>query len=376
MIWEYIIENRQLLLFGVFAVAAFIQLVYHLLIFLRLAFYQPKNTTDKKEGVSIVISAKNEEYRLERFLPKILEQDYPEYEVVVVNDCSDDDSKEVLKQFQKTYPHLKVVNLVETRTFIRGKKFPLSIGIRCAKHEWLLFTDADCEPASNQWLRNMQRHFTEDKSIVLGYGKYFKEKGLTNKLIRFDTFFIALQYLSLAISGMPYMGVGRNMAYRKSLFLKGKGFSSHYGIPSGDDDLFVNEHARRKNTKIEISKESFTASIPKQSFAQWFAQKRRHLTTGGHYRRLHKIVLSTYLISQWIFYLSFILLMIFPHLIYICLGIFGLRLTSQFLSYGLTMRQLEEKDLIPFSILFELFFMIFNPIVYISTLISKPSRWK
>ncbi len=198
------------------------------------------------EPVSVIICARNEDENLTEFLPKILTQEYPEFEVIVVNDCSWDNTETVIDEFARIFPNLKKISIKEDENYKHGKKFAVLVGIKGAKYENLVFTDADCYPSSNTWLKEMASGFTSKKEILLGYGAYIKTHGFLNKLIRFDTFTIALRYLSAGMKGKAYMGVGRNLGYKKSLFFKHKGFSSHYHINSGDDDLFVNEAATKK----------------------------------------------------------------------------------------------------------------------------------
>jgi glycosyltransferase involved in cell wall biosynthesis len=176
-----------------------------------------------KDPVSVIICARNEEQNLREFLPSVLEQEYPDYEVIVVNDCSDDDSYNVLGEYIKQYPNLRVSNITRDPKFTHNKKFAKFIGIKAAKNEKLLFIDADCRPETGKWLGMMVSHFDDKTDFVLGYGGYFRKKGLLNKYIRCDSMFIAMQYLGMAIRGIPYMGVGRNLAYRRSVFLRTKG---------------------------------------------------------------------------------------------------------------------------------------------------------
>jgi len=220
MVWlQSILSSLYWPLIVALLVALFVQLIYYWLIFSRVAFYNhtKRPVSESKEPVSVIVCAKNEYHNLVRFLPKLLEQDYPEYEVVVVNDASDDDTFYLLRELADKYPRLKVVNITQNLNFFSGKKFPLSIGIKSAKYELVLLTDADCFPAGPNWIEKMQSAFSGKTEIVLGYGSYAPQPGLLNRLIRFDTLMVAVQYMSNAMIGMPYMGVGRNLAYRKSL---------------------------------------------------------------------------------------------------------------------------------------------------------------
>ncbi len=210
------------------------------------------NSKIEKKGVSVIICARNEADNLNNFLPSVLEQDYPDFEVIVVNDCSEDHTDDVLGKFLMQYPRLKISTITKDPKFSHNKKFAQFIGIKAAKNEILLFTDADCQPESDKWIGQMASHFNDKTDFVIGYGGYLREKGLLNKYICYESTAIAMQYFGMAIRGVPYMGVGRNLSYRRSVFFANKGFGSHNHIISGDDDLFVNSHANRENTIAEF----------------------------------------------------------------------------------------------------------------------------
>ncbi len=384
-------------IFVLFVIAFIIQLIFYWGIFARLAFYKKRKTTDsnlpspnsqipnfRSLPVSVVICAKNEFHNLQQFLPYVLEQDYPDFEVVVVNDCSDDDTEFLLEDFSKKYKNLKTVNIQNNVNFFSGKKFPLSVGIKSAKNDILLLTDSDCKPKSKYWIREMVSNYQTPKSeiqnpkspdIVLGYGAFEKKPGFINKLMRYDTLTIAIQYLSFSLAGIPYMGVGRNLSYRKELFYKNKGFTSHYTIRSGDDDLFINQVAGRKNTAIEISYDSHTLTEPKSTFSLWLKQKKRHLTTGKYYRLVHKFSLGLFTISQISFFLAFILLLCNTYQIYIILSFFILRLISLLAINKKCITKLDERNLLLFSPLFEIIILVLNTYLIFSNLIFKSNKW-
>jgi len=378
MLFQYYREEPLLFcILAILILSAFIQLVYYWAVFARLAFRRKSienNAPDKP--VSVVICARNEYMNLAENLPLILQQDYPNFEVVVVNDNSDDESNFLLQDLAQEFKNLSIVTISQTLNFFSGKKFPLSIGIKSAKHELLLLTDADCKPQSSQWLRQMQRNFTAGTDIVLGYGGYEHGQGLLNKLIRFDTLHIAIQYLSLALAHLPYMGVGRNLAYRKPLFYEHNGFISHYRIHSGDDDLFVNKAATSRNTRIEITPGSHTLSKAKTTLNAWMRQKRRHFSSSRYYKARHKFVLSLYFGSQFFFLASFVYLISQGWMYQVVLGIFGLRLISQLIIFKKCMIQLEEKNLLLLLPLYEAFFVLFNPLVGLSNFFQPKIPWK
>ncbi|MBI4946972.1 MAG: glycosyltransferase [Bacteroidetes bacterium] len=384
------------ILFCIYCLAIIVLLWYYLYYFARLAFYKdtlagispsPSERAGVRQGeivpASIIICAKNEDHNLPEILPLVLEQDYPEFEVVVVDDCSSDNTSDVLREFEKTYKHLRVITIKEDVKHHHGKKFAVMVGIKGAKYEHLLFTDGDCKPLDNQWLKMMMRNFSGDTEIVLGYSKYKKLPGFLNKLIRFDTFNIALQYLSFSMADVPYMGVGRNLAYKKSLFFKHKGFATHYHIESGDDDLFINQATTNTNTRIEISPESFTVSRVKKHWKGWFEQKRRHLTTWTEYKSSDKIRLGIYPFAQAIFWILFFVLLIlclltdFPQYdVYIILSLFAFRIIVQLVIFKLAMDRLKEKDLLLISLAAELFLLGFYPMLAISNKLFRRKKWK
>ena len=320
--------------------------------------------------VSVVICARDEANNIVTNLPGVLVQQYSTtHEIVLVNDNSEDESKYLLEEFRKSFKNLNVVSLTQEAKMINGKKFPLSIGIKSAKYETLLLTDADCVPASEHWMRLMQDGYGENTEIVLGYGAYKKKPGILNKLIRFETFQTALQYLSYALAGLPYMGVGRNLSYKKDVFIRNKGFSSINQMPSGDDDLFINQVANSKNTAIVVDKDAHTLSEPKTTFNNWMNQKYRHYTTSKYYKAKHSILLGLYAISQFLIYPLLITALLLTKEYTLIASIWGTRFLIQGIVLRITMKKLNELDLWPWYLFFDLWSLFY----YLFTL---PSVWK
>jgi glycosyltransferase involved in cell wall biosynthesis len=354
-----------------------IHLFYFLFFFLRLAIYKAGDKpVTQTHPVSVIICARDEAGNLAKNLPGALVQQYrTTHEVIVVDDNSFDDSKYLLEAFEKDFKQLKVVELKQEAKMIPGKKFPLSIGIKTAKYEIVLLTDADCVPASENWIDKMQSVYDDDTEIVLGYGAHHKKKGLLNKIIRWETFHTAMQYLSYALAKIPYMGVGRNLSYKKTIFYRHKGFSAHNHIPSGDDDLFINMAATKKNTRICIDKDSFTLSEPAKTWGQWVRQKNRHYSTGRYYQPLHKFLLGVYSFSQFIFYPLLATCLVLCNWQWV-LAAFGLRFIVQAAVYFYCMKKLGEKDLFAWFWILDIW-MFFYYLVFSVSLIKKPkATWK
>jgi cellulose synthase/poly-beta-1,6-N-acetylglucosamine synthase-like glycosyltransferase len=360
------------ILFAIFCLVTAIQLFYYSWFFLRFAFFKPAvKEKSQQHPVSVVICARDDAAKLATNLLGSLVQTYPStHEVIVVNHNSQDDTRYLLDEFKKTYKGLHIVNLTQEAIGIPGKKYPLSMGIKEAKYEILLLTDADCVPASEFWIQKMQDGYIENIEIVLGYGAYHKKPGFLNKLIRFETFHSALQYLSYALAGAPYMGVGRNLSYKKDLFLRNKGFSSINHVASGDDDLFINMVATDRNTNIVIDPESFTLSEPKKTFGEWLKQKTRHYSTGKYYQPKTKFLLGLYSVTQFLFYPLFITSLFLFDWKYV-LTVFGLRLVLQAFIYFKTMQKLNEKDLFAWWLLLDMWMFIYY-IIFLPALWKKP----
>lgn len=367
-----------LYLFFAFAGLALIQLLYVLLIHGRFAFYstRKKPANEAKPPVSVIIAARNESDNLFHNLPLILQQNYPNFEVIVVNHQSIDESYHILNAFKMQYPNLRVVEVERSRHLAAGKKLPLTLGIKTAKYEHFVFTDADCQPASNLWLSEMVSRFSEKKEIVIGYGPYQVEKGLLNKIIRFDTAFIAMNYFSFALARMPYMAVGRNLAYTKSAFDSVSGFKSHYAISSGDDDLFVQEAAEKRNYAIQTDPKTYCYSKAKTTWKSWAQQKSRHYSTSAHYNFIKKAMLGIYPLTLLMLWISFVILLFDPEYRWITLACFGLVVIVKWWIQGRCLAKLQSRGFIALLPFLDLLYAVLMPGMYYTAEKSTTSKWK
>jgi cellulose synthase/poly-beta-1,6-N-acetylglucosamine synthase-like glycosyltransferase len=378
-----IIEGTLLnhwIILAFFMIAFLTQLGIYLFVFLKVPLYTKTKKSGEKDffpGLSVIICAKNEEQNLRHYLPHVLQQDYPEFEVVVVNDSSTDESEQVLMELAQEFRQLRYTSIPVDEKLQRGKKLALTIGLKSARYAHVVLTDADCYPVSNHWLKRMAANFSDKHKIVLGCGRYEREKGLLNTLIRYETTFTAIQYLSYAIKGKPYMGVGRNLAYEKTLFFENKGFSGHYHLLSGDDDLFVNANATGRNCVVEFSPESHTLSRPESTFRDWIKQKKRHLSVGQYYKIGSRVRLASEWISRITLYTTLIWICIsLPWRIIAC-PLFGLLLITRLVVFKLGMQRLDEKNLLLPSLLLDPVFPVFMGTIWFSGLFEhKYQTWR
>lgn len=268
---------------------------------------QPKTNNEELPPVSVIVCARNEYNNLQEYLPILLSQDYPTYEVIIVDDSSEDDTEFLLERLKHQYVHLYHTFVPRGARVLSSKKLALTIGLKAAHHEHILLTDADCRPESKYWIREMMQGFANaDTEIVLGFSPYFEKKGLLNHLITYDTLFTGLQYTGMARAGFPYMGVGRNLAYKRSTFFSMGGFKGLLNNQAGDDDLFVNRVATKKNTSVVCTRDSLIWSAPKTTWHEWLHQKRRHLSVSPQYNLKSKCRLTIEPISRALFYAGII----------------------------------------------------------------------
>ncbi len=354
-----------------------IQFIYYIFIFGSFSFSKriSKKTTFNKP-VSLLICAKNEAKNLQKNLPLFLTQNYSNFELVLINDRSRDKTLEVLEKFKATATiPVKIVDVKENEQFWGSKKYALTLGIKAASHEHLLFTDADCVPVSTNWITEMTEQFNTAE-IVIGYGAYNTiKKSFLNQLIRFETLLTAIQYFSFSKIGIPYMGVGRNLAYTKTVFFSMNGFADHMKLRSGDDDLFINQAAKKHSIANCYTPNSFTTSKPKTTFKDWILQKRRHVSTATHYRASHKFLLGLFYVSQLLFWIFAIVLLAFLYNWIAVASIIFTRIVIHYLIIGFSAKKLNEKGLTVFAPFFELFLIFIQLFIFIKNIVSKPAHW-
>lgn len=365
-------------IFIAFIVIICIQFVYYIFIFGSFAFFKNKPIKNHfNQPVSVLICAKNEAKNLKKNIPFFINQNYPLFELVLINDSSSDNTLEIMKQLkEESSVSIKIINIAANKQFLKSKKHALTQGIIASSYEHLLFSDADCKPLSKNWITEIASNFNSQHKIVLGFGSYKKiKKSILNKLIRFETLLTAIQYFSYSKIGIPYMGVGRNLAYTKSLFFSVNGFAKHMNIKSGDDDLFINQTAIKKNTTICYSKDSYTESSPKTTFKSWIQQKRRHISTAAYYKPLHKFLLAVFYSSQVLFWVLGTILLLNLYNWPIIIFLIFIRFLFLYVIIGFSAKKLNETDLILLIPFYEIFLIFLQMFIFIKNLISKPTHW-
>ncbi len=357
----------------------FVQLFITLFIHARFSLHKPKDSNLSAENfppVSIVIATRNEADNLYHNLPLLLTQDYPNFEVILVNHQSIDESSFLISAYMREFPNLRTIDIERSAHLKTGKKFPLTLGIKAAKYEHLLLTDADCKPASDQWLKSMILGFNPQKEIVIGYGPYLHAKGLLNRWIRFETAWIAANYFSFALAKIPYMGVGRNMAYKKETFNRVGGFKKHYSLPSGDDDLFIQATAKNNNTDIVINPNSFMYSKAKNTWSDYIRQKSRHLSATMYYKVIKKWLLGIYPLSMLGMLISFVFLLRNNEYWFLATCVFSLVTIIKWIVQGINFKKLDSKSFVWALPVLDVVYVLMSTIIYYSIDKKAVKKWK
>ncbi len=362
--WEWV-DELSLAILILFIAVTLIQIVYYLVFYVPILWEKKKQAkADFDQAVSVIIAAHNEAENLKKFLPKVLEQEYPKFEVIVINDRSKDDTETVLTILKKKYPHLRTSFIKDNGKLKHGKKLAITLGIKASQYDYIVLTDADCEPSSSHWISEMASGLS-NSDVVLGYGPYFEGKGFLNKLIRYETSSIALQYMGFAKRSVPYMGIGRNLAYKKDLFVEHRGFVNHAHLRSGDDDLFVNEVSSKASFSYNLSPDSFAYSVPETKWKHWVRQKQRHFSTFSYYKKKHLFLLSLETYSRVLFYLLLpITIALFSHYYWV-FAIAFLRFLMLVSVQSIWAKKVKEPKVAQYAILFDLLLPILYFFLYL-----------
>lgn len=362
----------------IFIGCAAVQCLYYLVVFARLNFVRPfSGLPEFLPPASVIICAKNEVKNLFQYLKVVLIQQYKQYEVIVVNDQSTDNTIDVLVEFYMRNKNLKIVNIApgEQKPYA-GKKYALMKGIEAATFDTIVVTDADCRPATTNWLAKLVGAYMNETKIVLGHSPYEKQGGFLNKLIRYENFITALQYFGFAKIGLPYMGVGRNMSYKKDLFQSFKGFEKAKDLPTGDDDLLINAVATGKNTELCIDKDAFVYTKPETTFTGWLNQKRRHLQSSFRYRFHHMVLLFLFALSSFLFYVFFGFLLVKMEMAKLVLSVFIGTVAVKFLSTFVVYRKLGSEDLRILSPILDIVYVLYLLVIFFLLLLKPKISWK
>jgi poly-beta-1,6-N-acetyl-D-glucosamine synthase len=366
------------ILLWIFLISAGIQFLFFALVTLAIHHYKlPPDHLSEKPGVSVVVCAKNEYENLQKLIPALLSQKYPDFEIILVDDKSSDETYDYAIDLEQREKKFRLLRIDATPDHIHNKKYAITLGVKSAKNDIILLTDADCLPASESWIHEMSKGFSDEKKqFVLGYSQYRSEKSFLSTFINYETLLTGTHYIGIGLLGNPYMGVGRNLAYRKSVFLKNNGFGRLQGIVGGDDDLIINQHARKRNTSIVLSEQAMVYSMPKTSIKDFLLQKTRHLSVGRHYRKSDRLLLGLLITSKCTFWISFIAAIMAVNQTILIGGGFLLVMVSLLTSISALKKKTGDNTGIWMFPLLDILYLFYYITTGLKVLFTKKIKWK
>ena len=366
------------ILFWTFLIRAGIQFLFFALVTLVIYRYKlPSESQTEKPGVSVIVCAKNEYENLQKLIPALLQQEYPNFEIILVDDKSTDETYDYAIELEQREKKFKLLRIDLTPDHIHNKKYAITLGVKAAKNDIILLTDADCLPAGENWIDEMTKGFSDDKKqFVLGFSQYKDQETFLSKFINYETLLTGIHYIGIALLGNPYMGVGRNLGYRKSVFLKNNGFGKFQGIVGGDDDLIINQHARKRNTSIVLSAQAVVYSLPKTSYKEFVLQKTRHLSVGRHYRKADRLLLGLLITTKFTFWISFIAAILAVNQTILIGGSFLLVMVSLLTSISALKKKTGDNSGVWMSPLLDILFLFYYITTGLKVLFTKKIKWK
>lgn len=365
------------ILLWIFLISAGVQFLFFTLAAIAIATYKDKSTEIPSFGVTLIICAKNEFENLKTLIPNLLNQQYSKFEIILVDDLSVDDTYDYAINLEQKEEKFKLIRIDSRPDHINDKKYAITLGIKAAKYEYVLLTDADCMPSSELWIESMCRGYHAEKiQYVLGFSQYQDSPGFLNKFIKYETLLTAINYIGIGLLGNPYMGVGRNISYKKNSFLENNGFGKFQGVIGGDDDLLINQHAKRKNTKFILSPNSTVYSIPKTKFGEFFRQKTRHLSVGKHYKFHDKLLLGLLTTTKIIFWISFFAAIMSVNQTILISGSFILVMVSLLTVLLALQKKTGDNSRIWMFPLLDIIYIFYYISTSLKVLFTKKIRWK
>lgn len=359
------------LLLYVFIAIVLIQLFYYLGVFSSFSFSKETENNPKRIPVSVIVYARNQAEEIKQLLPNLVNQNYHDYELVLVDNASTDETLDVYKEYAQMFSNIRLVRVENIETFWNNKKYAQTLGIKAAKHEYLLFIDAEKNIDNEFWIMSMASNFTLNKTIVIGSSMYIKTKGFLSKISRYDLVFSQLHSFSWTNFGSPFSYFSRNLAYKKEEFYKVNGFITHMNNPLGEREFFINEASKSKNTTFSYSKNSVIYLQPLAKFSEWFKQKKDDDILLSELKFGAKFKIRLFNTSQFLFFIIAIALLILQIEWLITTIIIILRYLICWIIIGKTTKKFNQKDLIWMFPFLELFKTLTQTNIFVQNIFRK-----
>lgn len=362
------------IVFYFFVACLAIQLIYYIF-FLSILLNNKKEKEYDLKPISVILYVKNSELYLEKNIDYFINQKYPKFEILLVNNASSDNTDIILEKLSEKHKSLRIINVENNESFWGNKKYTYTLAIKAAKYEHLIFSEIDCKPVSENWIHEINKSFSSKKTIILGYKRLLKTSSLFNLIIRFDNLLESIKSFSFTKINSPYSADSRNYAFTKKDFYRVNGFINHIKIKNGKEDLFVKDAKQKYNSAYTLSDESFVESSKSLSFKEWFLNKKNSNLLKRHYSFKNQFLLNAFSFSKvFLYFLTIILLLI--HDWKIILIIFSSYIIFQSVITFIINRKFKETSIFYLSPILDFLLVLFQISIFISNLISKPPNWR
>lgn len=359
----------QIVILATLAFSFTIHLIYQLFYIFRFNKIKKQTSDNKLQAISIVICSKNNAEDLKENLPYFLEQDYPNYEVIVVNDGCVDDTDIVIKALQNKYDHLRTTRIPLDERFSHNKKLAQTIGIKGAKNENIIFSNPNCKPASKLWLQNLAKNW--DKSVHIGYSNFENQKKFGTNLLKNDILKRWTKAICFSSTGKTYYGNGNNMGYLKEDFFANKGFAKHSQFEAGYDHLMAYRLSKKSGSSTYISPESKVFLPTRNPFEIWANEQKYYYQSRKYISKKIKFLLDLDSTSHFFLYLSMVFCLIFTNLYLITALVFLTCIFIAGIRFKIISSNLKEENLFLSSYICGMIIPLWKVSYYFKSLIQR-----
>ena len=243
-----ILTITEMVLLAAYAGVFIIQMYFLLGVYLKLAWHKKENFNPAPHQVTIMLSLRNEEERIREMMTKFTELPFEDYQVMVINEVSEDNTLEILNVLAETNPRIKVTSLSQETRFM--EKQAINIGLKGAQSPWIVQLPPTTGSISQEWLTKLTGLLDKDTDAVIGYTNVERNKGFRNLLCRMERFHQFMLSGSWILAGMPFVFSENNVLFNKSMYFDTLGFRQKLNRNFANLELIFNENFKPNRIKV------------------------------------------------------------------------------------------------------------------------------